>query len=140
MTVKDYRELRWCQSACETAMAVFECSKAFPYEERYSLTDQLRRASCSVSANLAEAWRKRRYPAHFVSKLSAAESEAAEYQVWLAFARECGYLDAFRCPELTDRYDHVCSQANLMMREPQRWALKPFLTSEAAPRSTLSRS
>lgn len=139
MTVKDYRELRVYQLAFETAMAVYECSKTFPREEKYSLTDQLRRAGRSVCANLAEAWRKRRYPAHFVSKLTDAESEAAECQVWLAFARECGYLEKDRCAELTDKYDHICSQLNLMMREPQRWALKSPSTPEAAPRSTLPR-
>jgi four helix bundle protein len=75
-------------------MKLFELSRKFPVEERYSLTDQVRRSSRSVSANTAEAWRKRRYPAAFVSKLSDAEGEAAETQTWIQFAVSCGYLEA----------------------------------------------
>jgi len=76
----------------DLAMLVFELSKRFPVEERYSLTDQIRRASRSVASNIAEAWRKRRYPAAFIAKLSDSESEAAETQTWTEFARRCGYL------------------------------------------------
>jgi four helix bundle protein len=140
MTVKDYRELRAYQLAFESAMSVFERSRLFPREEKYSLTDQLRRASRSVCANIAEAWRKRRYPASFVSELSDADAEAAECQVWLAFARECGYLAAEQQAELSDRYEHICSQLSLMMRNADRWAQTPSGPGRSAPRSTLPRS
>jgi len=86
MGVKDYHELQVYQLAFESAMQIFEMTRAFPREETYSLVDQIRRSSRSVCANIAEAWRKRRYPASFVSKLSDADTEAAETLVWLDFA------------------------------------------------------
>ncbi len=84
--VKHFKELRVYQHAFAAATRIYRLSKRWPAEERYSLTDQIRRSSRSVCANIAEAWRKRRYPAHFVSKLSDSDSEAAETQVWLDFA------------------------------------------------------
>jgi four helix bundle protein len=138
--VSDYRELRVYRSAFDLAMSAFELSKRFPHDERYGLTDQLRRASRSVCANIAEAWRKRRYPASFVSKLSDADAEAAESQVWLAFAHECGYLAADQHAELSDRCDHICSQLSLMMRDADRWAQPSSAPDQDSPRSTLSRS
>lgn len=90
--VKLHRDLEVYQLAFAVAMEIFELSKKFPVEERYSLTDQIRRSSRSVCANLAEAWRKRRYQAAFVAKLSDCESEAAETQVWIEFAVKCNYL------------------------------------------------
>ncbi len=81
--IRGFRELRVYQNAFEAAMEIFEITKTFPPEERYSLTDQIRRSSRSVCSNLGEAWRKRRYPAHFVSKISDAEMEADETRVWL---------------------------------------------------------
>ncbi len=81
--IRHFRELRVYQNAMEAAMQVFELTKAFPVEEKYSMTDQMRRSSRSVCANLAEAWRKRRYKNAFVAKLSDAESEACETQVWV---------------------------------------------------------
>ena len=80
------------QKSFELAMEIFETSKIFPTDEKYSLTDQVRRSSRSVSANIAEAYRKRQYPAHFKSKLSDADMENSETQVWLDFALKCGYL------------------------------------------------
>jgi four helix bundle protein len=91
--IRSHRELLVYQKAMEAAMHIFELSQRFPSEERYSLTDQIRRSSRSVCANLAEAWRKRRYKGAFISKLSDAESEAAETQTWLEFAVKCAYLD-----------------------------------------------
>jgi four helix bundle protein len=85
-----HRDLEVYCKAFEAVMSIFEASKAFPKEETYSLTDQVRRSSRSVCANLAEGWRKRRYAGAFVSKLSDAEAEAAETQVWLEFAVKCG--------------------------------------------------
>jgi four helix bundle protein len=81
--IRSYKELRVYQAAMDAAMRIFELSKRFPVEERYSLTDQMRRSSRSVCTNIAEAWRKRRYPAHFVSKLSDSEGEADETRVWI---------------------------------------------------------
>ena len=96
MRIQKHTELEVYKKAFAVAMEIFEVSKAFPKEETYSLTDQVRRSSRSVCANLAEAWRKRRYEAAFISKLSDCESEAAETQVWLQFAVECGYVDRER--------------------------------------------
>src|SRR5262245_45555155 len=91
--IMNHGDLDVYQRAFEMAMRVFELSKSFPKEETYSLTDQIRRSSRSVCANLAEAWRKRRYEKAFTSKLSDSEGEVAETQVWIAFAVKCGYMD-----------------------------------------------
>src|SRR6266540_2306274 len=91
--ITSHRDLEVYKRAFRAAMRIFELSKSFPKEETYSLTDQIRRSSRSVCSNIAEAWRKRRYEAAFVSKLNDAESEAAESQVWLQFSVECEYLD-----------------------------------------------
>src|SRR5689334_11080052 len=87
-----HRDLEVYRKAFAASMDIFQCSKKFPKEETYSLTDQFRRSSRSVNANLAEAWRKRRYQAAFISKLSDAEAEAAETQTWIEFAVACEYL------------------------------------------------
>lgn len=91
--INSHKDLEVYQMAFEMAMRIFELSKQFPKEETYSLTDQMRRASRSVCANVAEGFRKRRYKLHFISKLSDAETEAAETQVWLDFALACHYLN-----------------------------------------------
>ena len=105
--VKHFRELRVYQDAFRAAMTIFQLSRSWPPEERYSLTDQIRRASWAVSANIAEAWRKRRYPAHFTSKLSDADSETAETQAWLDYAHACGYLTKKQFSELDQTYEGV---------------------------------
>ena len=92
MQIRSAKDLTVYQKAYELAMEVFEVSKKFPVEERYSLTDQIRRSSRSVCANLREAWAKRRYEAHFVSKLTDADGENAETETWIDFARDCKYL------------------------------------------------
>ena len=122
MAAKDFRELRVYQFAFESAVRIYELTKEFPAEERYSLSDQIRSSSRSVCANIAEAWRKRRYPKSFVSKLSDADAEAAETQVWLDFAAHFGYLSGELYDQLVDRYDHTCSQLSIMMSQPQKWA------------------
>ena len=99
--IRTHRDLDVYKMAFEAAMQIFEKSRLFPIEERYSLTDQVRRSSRSVCANLSEAWRKRRYEASFLSKLSDAEAEAAETQVWLEFAFKCGYLSENILQELS---------------------------------------
>ena len=122
MPVKDHRELRVYQLAFQSAVQIHKAAQSFPAEERYSLSDQVRRSSRSVCANIAEAWRKRRYPKTFVSKLSDADAEAAETLVWLDFTLHFGYLSDMLYKELADQYDHICRQLTLMMAEPQKWS------------------
>ena len=105
--IVNHTDLEVYQTALESAMAIFELSRAFPREEVYSLTDQIRRSSRSVCANLAEAWRKRRYERAFISKLSDVEGEAAETQVWLTFAVKCGYVEREDAHVLYQRYREV---------------------------------
>jgi four helix bundle protein len=104
-------------------MKLFDTSKSFPKEETYSLTDQIRRSSRSVCANLAEAWRKRRYEAAFIAKLSDSESEAAESQVWLQFAVECGYLDRDRAASFYQAYDEILRMIVAMIHHPDTWTI-----------------
>src|SRR5258706_9231377 len=101
----------------------FELSKAFPKEETYSLTDQIRRSSRSVCANLAEAWRKRRYEKAFISKLSDCESEAAETQVWLEFAVKCGYMPREDARSLYQSYDEILAILVGMIINPKTWII-----------------
>lgn len=121
MRVADYKELRVYRLAFDSAMEIFELSRHWPVEERYSLTDQVRRSSRSVCANIAEAWRKRRYEAAFVSKLSDSDAEAAETEVHLNFALRCGYLPPDKHTRLCDQYDHVCRQLTKMMQDAASW-------------------
>ncbi len=109
--------------AFDASMKIFRFSKSFPTEERYSLTDQCRRSSRSVCANLAEAWRKRRYPAAFVAKLSDSEAEAAETQVWIQFAVECEYLDREISRELYTDYDNIIGKLVNMINHPSDWKI-----------------
>lgn len=109
--------------AFELSMKVFRLSKEFPKEERYSLVDQLRRASRSVSANIAEAWRKRRYEAAFASKLSDSEAEAAETQVWLQYAVACDYLDKKIATRLYKEYDEVIGMLVKMIHQSNKWVI-----------------
>jgi four helix bundle protein len=106
-------------------MQVFEMSKSFPKEERYSLTDQIRRSSRSVNANLAEAWRKRRYEGAFVSKLSDAETEAAETQVWIEFAVRCGYWNRADARALYREYDRAIGTIVGMINNADTWIIAP---------------
>jgi four helix bundle protein len=111
------------RKASDAAMGVFELSRRFPKEETYSLTDQIRRSSRSVCANLAEAWRKRRYQAAFVSKLSDCETEAAETQVWLEFSVKCGYLSRDDGKQLYSIYDEIIGTIVGMINHPKTWVL-----------------
>jgi four helix bundle protein len=122
--IESYKDLRVYRMAFDGAMRIFELTKGFPSEERYSLVDQIRRSSRSVCANLAEAWRKRRYEAHFVSKLSDAESEAEETRVWLEFAKRCKYVSADAAGELDEVYHRVLGQLVTMISSAARWAVK----------------
>jgi four helix bundle protein len=121
--IKAYKDLRVYQAAIDAAMSIFTLTKHFPPEEKYSMVDQMRRSSRSVCANIAEAWRKRRYPAHFVSKLSDSESEAEETRIWIELAHRCGYLKKERADELDDCYDKILGQLVLMIKSPEKWTI-----------------
>ena len=122
--LRRHTELEVYQRAFKAAMRVFELTSGFPKEERYALTDQLRRSSRSVCANLAEAWRKRRYEAAFVCKLNDCEAEAAETQTWLHFAVECSYLSKEEARGLYKEYDAVTGMLVRMINQPQDWLLR----------------
>src|SRR5262249_12136846 len=104
-------------------MAIFDASRHFPKEERYSLTDQVRRSARSVCANLAEAWRKRRYEGAFISKLCDVEAEAAETQVWLEFAVKCEYLKSTDARKLYDTYNEILGTLVGMIHHSKSWLL-----------------
>src|ERR1700716_2545168 len=121
--VKRRTDLDVYQLGFDLSMRIFEITKSFPKEETYSLTDQIRRSSRSVCANLAEAWRKRRYEAAFVSKLNDSEGEAAETQTWLEFAVQCGYLNAEKGRALFKTYDEILAMLVTMINHPDSWVL-----------------
>ncbi len=106
------------------AMEIFQLTKGFPKEETYSLTDQIRRSSRSVCANIGEAWRKRRYKAAFIAKLSDIEAEATETQVWIEIATRCGYIEKSRSKELDERYEKIISQIVSMLKNADSWLIK----------------
>ncbi len=122
--VKGYRDLEVYQAAFEAAMEIFEVSKTFPVEERYSLTDQMRRSSRSVCANLGEAWRKRRYEAAFIAKISDCQAEATETQIWLEFAVKCQYLDPETGRKLYRNYDQVLGQLVNIIKNSSHWIIR----------------
>ena len=121
MAIERVTELRVYRSAFRAAMDIFEATETWPKEERYALTDQVRRSSRAVCANLSEAWRKRRYPKHFVSKISDADAEAAETRTWLRFAHACEYVDDDTFEAFDETYDHLCGGLVQMMRAPEKW-------------------
>ena len=118
-----HTDLEVYQRAVEAAMVIFEASKSFPKEEAYSLTDQIRRSSRSVCANLAEAWRKRRYEAAFIGKLSDSESEAAETQVWIEFAVKCNDLNRDRAETLYHAYNDILRTLAGLITHPETWII-----------------
>jgi four helix bundle protein len=121
--IRSHEELDVYRMAFEAAMRIFELSRHFPREETYSLTDQIRRSSRSACSNIAEAWRKRRYQAAFVSKLSDAEMEAAETQTWIRFAVTCGYWTEAVGTELYQTYDNILGKLVRMVANPSPWLL-----------------
>jgi four helix bundle protein len=121
--IATHKDLRVYQAAFLAAMDIYKLSKSFPVEEKFSLTDQIRRSSRSVCANLAEAFRKRRYPKNFVSKLSDCESEAAETHVWLDFALACDYVTIEEYEKLYKEYDMILGMLVRMIVEPEKWNL-----------------
>jgi four helix bundle protein len=121
--IRTHRDLEVYQKAFDAAMQIFELSRSFPKEETYSLTDQIRRSSRSVCSNLAEAWRKRRYEAAFISKLSDSESEAAGTQVWLEFAVKCNYVKRDEAAALYHAYDEILGTLVGMINHPETWVI-----------------
>lgn len=118
------KDLRVYQQAYALAMEIFRMSKSFPVEEKYSLTDQVRRSSRSVCANLAEGYSKRIYPKHFISKLSDSDAELSETLTWLDFAADCGYADARQCATLKERYQEVGRMLGKMQADPSKFLPK----------------
>jgi len=119
-----FRELKVYKMAFQAAREIRIISLKFPKEETYSLTDQVRRSSQSVPANIAEAWRKRRYQAAFISKLNDAEGEAAETQTWLELAVRCNYLDRAIAKKLFLEYEEIISMLVAMANNPEKWIIK----------------
>ena len=119
--ITHFRELRVYQFALDSAMTIYEISKKWPPEERYALTDQIRRSSRSVYANIAEAWRKHRYVAHFTSKLCDADGESAETQSWLDTALRCGYISQETFGKLDSYYEKICGGLVTMMDDAASW-------------------
>jgi four helix bundle protein len=137
--IRSHEELNVYQLAFEAAMKIFEVSKGFPKNETYSLTDQIRRSSRSVCANITEAWRKRRYEASFVNRLNDAEAEAAETQTWLRFSIQCGYLTEEVGEELCKFYNRILGKLVNMIIHPAPWLMlrtrhTPLPLSSSAPR------
>ena len=119
--LQGHRDLKVFQLAYKLAMEIFNDSKSFPKDERFSLTDQIRRSSRSVAANIAEGFRKRQYPKMFVSKLADSDGEVAETQVWLDFARDCGYILPARRDELIKGYEEVGKMLGSMISTPEKF-------------------
>lgn len=119
--IRTHKDLQVYQLAFQAALEIYQISKSFPPEEKYSLTDQIRRSSRSVCSNIAEAFRKKRYPKSFVAKLSDSEGEAAETQVWLDFSLAFNYIDNKRHALIYDKYDHILSQLVIMINSPEKW-------------------
>lgn len=117
----DYRDLIAYQKAFNLAMRIFQERKSFPPEEKFSLTDQIRRSSRSVCTNLAEGYRKRRYPAHFISKLSDSDMENTETQVWLNFTSACQYISETTFQELNQEVLEVGKLLGYMMVNPEKF-------------------
>ena len=115
--IKSVRELEVYQLAFETAIDIFKISKKFPVEETYSFTDQVRRSSRAICANLSESWRKRKYKAVFLNKLTDAAQEAAETQTWLEFALACKYIDKKTFEKLDEKYEHIFAMLYTMERK-----------------------
>ena len=119
--IVNFKDLFVYKKAFEQAMKIFHLTKTFPKIEQYSLTDQIRRSSRSVCTNIGEAWRKRRYPAHFVSKLTDSDAETSETMIWLDFALKCGYLDLQVHKELASEYEQIGKMLGSMISTPEKF-------------------
>ena len=123
MRIESFKALNVYKRSIKIAMQIFTIVKEFPVEEKYSLSDQILRSSRSVAANIAEAWRKRRYKKAFISKLNDAESEAAETRVWIEISQKCDYIDESTAIRLDDEYDHILGQLTTMIIDADKWVL-----------------
>jgi len=121
MAAKNFKEAKVYRLAFEQAMRIFGTTKTFPKEETYSLTDQVRRSSRSVCTNLAEAYRKKRYPAHFISKTSDSDSENSETNVWIDFSLACKYIPADMHRNWIDRNEEIGKLLNHMINNPDKY-------------------
>jgi four helix bundle protein len=121
--IRSHKDLKVYQLAYEAALEIHEVTKTFPQEERYSLTDQIRRSSRSVCSNIAEAFRKRRYSKNFVSKLSDSEAESCETQVWLDMSESFKYIDNKTHNDLYDKYEHIIAMLINISNQPEKWTL-----------------
>jgi four helix bundle protein len=128
--IKSHRQLRVFDAAMVSAMEIFQLTKRFPAEERFSMTDQIRRSSRSVCVNIAEAWRRRKYPLAFVAKLNDSEAEACETQVWTEFAQRCGYFAPDVAARLTGDYDQIIASLVKMADNPNDWTIPSRVKSQ----------
>jgi len=119
-----FKDLKVYKLAYQLAMEIFELTKSFPKEERYSLVDQIRKSSRSVCANIAEAYRKRRYPKHFTSKITDSDAEASETTVWIDFSADCNYISSEMQISINDRYEEVGKMLGGMANNPERFLPK----------------
>ena len=119
--INSFKDLVVYQKAYKLAMEIFEISKTFPKEEKYSLTDQIRRSSRSVTSNIAEAWAKKRYIKSFVSKLSDSLGEEFETEVWLDYSRDSEYISILKHDELMKEYDEVRKILISIINNPDKW-------------------
>ena len=119
--IKYHTELKVYQKSFDVAMEIFKISFKFPIEEKYSLTDQIRRSSRSVSANISESWGKRRYPKSFVSKLTDAEGEARETQTWLEFSFQCNYIEEEKFKNFNEKYNEIIALLIYMINNVEKW-------------------
>ena len=124
MQIRSAKDLKVYQKAYMLAMEIFNISKQWPAEEKYSLTDQIRRSSRSVCSNLRESWAKRRYEAHFISKLTDADGENSETDTWLDFARDCKYISIEDHDRLTTESKEVGAMIGAMIKKPERFLIK----------------
>jgi four helix bundle protein len=120
-TIKFHQDLKVFQKSFETAQVIYELSKFFPKEELYSLTNQVRRSSRSVTANISEAWGKRKYEKSFIAKLTDSEGEARETQTWLQFAFACNYINEEQYENLHKQYNQIIGMLVNMMSQSEKW-------------------
>ncbi|MDA3910987.1 MAG: four helix bundle protein [Bacteroidales bacterium] len=117
------KDIKVYNVAYEAAMEIFRMTKDFPDEERFDLSMQIKRSSRSVVSNIVEAWRRRKYPKNFLSKLTDSEAEADETKLWLDFALDCRYITAELHAELSDKYDHILSMLVKIMQNKEKWCV-----------------
>jgi len=124
MQINSFRDLIVYQKAYQAAMEIFQVTQAFPKEEKYSLTDQIRRSSRSITSNIAEAWSKRIYPKSFVSKLSDSLGEEYETENWLDYSRDCNYINTETYSKLMENYAEIRKMLISMINNPEKFCKK----------------